>query len=127
MYIKALTLMQIMAIDSINLNVIGINDGINANNAILICLRRYYIESCNHNIVVSAEGFPLYCKTTNNLSRYKDMYHTIQNMVLSLWQNTASMAQPLLACPFIKSWHRGLFFFIPESATIILMNIAKHC
>jgi hypothetical protein len=48
------------------------------------------------------EQFPLYCKTTINLSRYNNMCHTIQNMVLPLWQNTASVAQPLLACQIVK-------------------------
>jgi hypothetical protein len=28
---------------------------------------------------------PPYSKITNNLSRYKEMYHTIQNMVLPPW------------------------------------------
>ena len=31
------------------------------------------------------------------------MYHTIKNMVLPLWQNTASVAQPLTACQDTKS------------------------
>jgi hypothetical protein len=78
--------MQIMAINLNNVNVINVNDGIDANNGInvnplqftffqckhnisyVISLRRYYIESCNCNTIVLAEQFPLYCKTTNNLS-----------------------------------------------------------
>ncbi len=78
--------MQLMAINLNNVNVINVNDGINANNSInidplqftlseckhnisyAISLRRYYIESCNCNIIVPMEQFPLYCKTTNNLS-----------------------------------------------------------
>ena len=73
--------MQLMAINSNNLNVINVYDGIIANNVApcsLICsngnityaisLRRYYIESCNCNTIVPMEQCPLYCKTTNNLS-----------------------------------------------------------
>jgi hypothetical protein len=70
-----------MAINSNNLNVINVYDGIIANNVApcsLICsngnityaisLRRYYIESCSGNMVVLTEKVPLYCKNTNNLS-----------------------------------------------------------
>jgi hypothetical protein len=78
--------MQIMAINFNNVNVINVNDGINANNSIdvnslqftffackhnisyAISLRRYYIKSYNCNTVVPTEPFPLYCKTTNYLS-----------------------------------------------------------
>jgi hypothetical protein len=42
MYIEALILMQILAINSNNVNVINVN-------VILISLRRYYIKSCNRN------------------------------------------------------------------------------
>jgi hypothetical protein len=70
--------MQIMAINLNNVIVINVNDGINANNVIQCnCLQRCYMESCNRNTVVPAEQFPLYCKTTKNLSRFNDMYHTI--------------------------------------------------
>jgi hypothetical protein len=85
--------MQNMAINLYNINVINVNDGINANNVILISLWRYYIESYNRNTVVPTEQYPLNCKTTKNLFRYNDTYHTIQNMVLSLWQSTASVFQ----------------------------------
>ncbi len=75
-----------MAINLNNVNVINVNDGINASNSIdvnplqfnffeckhnisyAIRLRRYYIKSCNCNTVVPVEPFPLYCKTANNLS-----------------------------------------------------------
>jgi hypothetical protein len=86
--------MQIMAINLNSVNVTNVNDGIDASNVIkinlisyAISLRRYYnyIESCNCNTVVLAEQSPLYCKTTNNLSRYNDTYLTIQNMVLPPW------------------------------------------
>jgi hypothetical protein len=50
--------------------------------------------SCNCNTRVLVVQFPLYCETTNNLSRYNNMYHTIQNMALPQWQSTASVAQP---------------------------------
>ncbi len=78
--------MQILAINSNTVNVINVNDGINANNVIYVnplqftffkCkhnisyainLRRYYIKSCNPNTIVPAEKFPLYCKTTDDLS-----------------------------------------------------------
>jgi hypothetical protein len=70
-----------MAINLNNVNVIDVNYGTNANDVTpynLLCsnanityaisLRRYYIESCNRNTIVPVEQFPLYCKTTNNLS-----------------------------------------------------------
>jgi hypothetical protein len=47
---------------------------------------------------VPTELFPLYCKATNNLSRYNNMYYTIQNMVLPPWPSTASVVQPLPVC-----------------------------
>ncbi len=77
---------QIWPYSGYPVNVINVNDGINANNVIhvnplqltffecknnisyALSVRRYYIKSCNCNIVVPAERFPLYCKTTNNLS-----------------------------------------------------------
>jgi hypothetical protein len=70
--------MKILAIDLNNVNVINVNDGINANNVIninplkftffackhnisyAISLWRYYIKSCNHNTVVPVESFPLF-------------------------------------------------------------------
>ncbi len=77
--------MQTMAINFNNVNVINVNDDIIANNSInvnpfqftffeckhnisyAISLRRYYIES-------PMEQFPLWCKTTNNLSTYIQGY-----------------------------------------------------
>jgi hypothetical protein len=47
-------IMQIMAIDLNNVYVIDVNDGINANNVILISLQRYYIKSCNRNTIDSS-------------------------------------------------------------------------
>jgi hypothetical protein len=84
-----------MAIDLNNINVLNVNDDISAINVILISLQRYYIKSYNLNTIVPTEQFPLSCKTTNNLSRYNDMYRTIKNMVLPLWP---SVVQSLPAC-----------------------------
>jgi hypothetical protein len=71
--------MQIMVINLNNVNVITVNDGINANNNInvnplqftffeykhnisyLISLRRYYIQSSNCNTMLPVEQFLLYC------------------------------------------------------------------
>ncbi len=102
--------MQIMSINVNNDDFINVNVGINANNVInvnpilyAISLRRDYIKSFNRDTIVLVEKFSLYCKTTDNLSRYNHMYHVTQNMVLPLWRSTASVAQPLLACIFSKN------------------------
>jgi hypothetical protein len=46
-------IMQIMAINLNNVYVIDVNDHINANNVILISLRRHYIKFCNRNTIDS--------------------------------------------------------------------------
>ncbi len=53
--------------------------------------------------IVPVEHFPLYCKTTNNIS-LDTIIHTIQwykilyGIVLPPWQSTVSLVQPLPAC-----------------------------
>ncbi len=101
--------MQIMAINFIYVNFIYVN-------IILISLQRYYIESCNRNTIVPAAHFPLYCSPTNNLSRYNNMYQTIQNMVLPPWQSTAFMTQPQPAgLRYIKFWYPFIIYVVHNS------------
>jgi hypothetical protein len=85
--------MQIMVINFNNVIVINVNNGINANNVILISLQRCFIETCNRNTVVPTELFPLYCKTpTTYLGK---MILTIQ---YKIWyeSKTSSHSRPFL-------------------------------